>query len=70
MSDLFLLFPTIYSFAATGLLYIAIANIPSATDVWSVRIVILPLCMLDLLLSFFNDALINYNLCYVPVNLR
>ncbi|PHT38338.1 hypothetical protein CQW23_21911 [Capsicum baccatum] len=42
-NDLFLLSPMIYSSVATGQLYVAIDNIPAATDVWFVETVILPL---------------------------
>ena len=68
--DLFLLFSMVYSSVVIGRLYIAIDNIPGTIDVWSVGTVILLLNMLDILLSFFNDALINYNLFYVPVIFR
>ena len=69
MTNKFLLFSMVYSSVATGRLYVTTDNIPGAT-MWSIGTVILPLCMLDLLLLFFNDASINYNLFYVSVNLR
>ena len=71
MSGMFCIIATNYLSAAIVWLYTATDILPGATDRWFVATVILLFCLFDLLLSFFNDALINNNiLFYVPINFR
>ena len=65
MSGMFCIIVIYYLSAETIWLYAATDILPGASDQGSIATVILLFCLFDLLLSFFNDALINYNIFFM-----